>query len=147
MPIAWMASAATKRLSWSRTTSLKNTKMAIPAITAKKAFTLGGCFFTHQTALCTGLRILPGPILLVPTRKKLKKGLVPQTTTAKKMPQDPTRRHTKDFQTPTRRLSWKLDAYLGVYQDLSNRSQTLVQSMWRAKQIRGKRGTKKSVQN
>jgi hypothetical protein len=34
---------------------------------------LGGCFFTHQTALCTGLRILPGPILLVPTRKKEKK--------------------------------------------------------------------------
>ncbi len=146
MPIAWMASAATKRLSWSRTTSLKNTKMAIPAITAKNAFTLGGCFFTHQTALCTGLRILPCPILLAVTRKK-KRSLVPRTTTAKKMPQDQTRRHTKNFRTPTRRLSWKLDAYLRVYQDLSNRSETLVQSMWTAKQIRGKRGTKKSVQN
>jgi hypothetical protein len=109
---------------------------------------LGGCFFTHQTALCTGLRILPCPILLAPTRKKKeKKSLVPQTTTAKKMPHDQTRLHTKNFQTPTRRLSWKLDAYLGVYQDLSNRSETLFQSMWTAKQIRGKRGTKKSVQN
>jgi hypothetical protein len=57
---------------------------------------LGGCFFTHQTALCTGLRILPGPILLAPTGKK-KKSLVPQTTTAKKMPRDQTRRHTNPY--------------------------------------------------
>lgn len=58
IPMEWTASAATKRLSWSWTMNLSRTRAAMPVITARKAFTFGGCLLTHDHTVWIGLFIL-----------------------------------------------------------------------------------------
>lgn len=57
IPMAWTASAATKRLSWSWTTKRKKTRAAIPETTARKALILGGCRRTHVATAWIGLLV------------------------------------------------------------------------------------------
>jgi hypothetical protein len=56
MPMACAAPAATKRLLWLWTMKRMNTSAAMPATTARKALTLGGCLRSHASAAATGLR-------------------------------------------------------------------------------------------
>lgn len=55
--MAWTASAATKRLSWSWTTKRRKTRAAIPETTARKALILGGCRRTHVATAWIGLLV------------------------------------------------------------------------------------------
>lgn len=78
IPTPWMNSAATKRLSWSLMINFNKTRARMLASTARRPFTFGDCFFTHQTADWTGFRDLrPNPITIFFYSSSLKTLLKP----------------------------------------------------------------------